>query len=125
MSSQPPFSPYTPPATRHIHHHYHPQKEGNIAVLLEIIPGLFGIFGIGHIYTGRVGIGLLFMFGFWIVSGINFFLSFILIGIITGPLCWIGTLVISPIIAANYCQLLRVKASPPADQAIVQSKYGQ
>jgi len=126
MSSQPPFSPPTPPAPQHIHHHYHPQKEVSTAVLLEVIPGLFGIFGIGHIYTERVGIGLLFMFGFWVVSAINFLLTFVLIGVVTGPLCWIGALIISPITAANYCKLLRANAAlPPAEQAIAQSKYEQ
>jgi len=104
--SQPPLSPYTPPTTQHIHHHYYPQKEVSTAVLLEVIPGLFGIFGIGHMYLGRVGLGLLFLFGFWIISDINLLLSFVAVGLVTGPLCYVATLIISPIIAANYCKAL-------------------
>jgi len=111
--SEPPMSPYTPPATRHVHHYYYPQKEVSTAVLLEVIPGLFGIFGIGHIYSGRAGLGLLFMFGFWFVSAINFVLAFMLVGLVTGPLCYVAALIVSPILAANYCKGLLVNAPPP------------
>jgi len=94
-------------------HYYRPQKEVSTAVLLEVIPGLFGIFGIGHIYTGRVGLGLAFLFGFWAIEFVNFLLTFIFIGIITMPLCWLATLIISPIMVSNYCKTLTT-APPPA-----------
>jgi len=103
-------------------HYYRPQKEVSTAVLLEVIPGLFGIFGIGHIYTGRVGLGLAFLFGFWAITFINSLLIIVFIGIITTPLCWIATLIVSPIMASNYCKTL-ANASPPV--ALLEPQFNQ
>ncbi len=91
------------PARQVVHHYYTPRKSGGTAALLEVVPGFFQIFGIGHIYAGKVGIGLLFMFGYWLVLAINGLLSFVLIGLVTGPLCWVAAMIISPIIAAGSC----------------------
>ena len=93
--------PYYPP--QHVVHHYRtPPKTPVAAVLLEVLPGLFlQTFGIGHMYAGNVGVGLLFMFGYWFVQFINILLCFVLIGFITLPLCYILALVISPILANN------------------------
>ncbi len=41
------------------------QKDKGIAIVLEVIPALFGFFGIGWLYTGETGIGLTLL-----VSGI-------------------------------------------------------
>jgi len=109
-----PLTPYTPTTgQQQVHHYYHPPKQASTAALLEVIPGLFGIFGIGHIYTGRVGLGLAFLFGFWAITFINSLLIFVFIGIITMPLCWIATIIVSPIMASNYCKTL-ANASLPA-----------
>ncbi|MGE8280013.1 MAG: hypothetical protein ACN6O2_06205 [Stenotrophomonas sp.] len=94
-----------PTATvQQVHHYYHPQKSGGTAALLEVIPGLFQVFGIGHIYAGNVVLGLLFMFGYWALAFVNFLLCFVFIGFITWPLCWVATMIISPLIAANTCK---------------------
>jgi len=70
--------------------------------MLEILPGLFfQTFGIGHMYAGRTGTGLLFMFGYWFVTGINIALCLVLVGFVTWPLCWLGAVVISSILASN------------------------
>lgn len=100
----PPMPPAPPAATQHVHHHYHPQKSGGIAAVLEVVPGLFQIFGIGHMYAGNVLTGLFFMFGYWALALVNFLLLFVVIGWITWPLCWIATMIISPLIAANSCK---------------------
>lgn len=87
-----------------VHHYYHPEKSGGVAALLEVIPGLFQIFGIGHMYAGNIGTGLLFMFGYWMVAFVNFLLCFVVIGFFTWPLCWVAIMIISPLTAANSCK---------------------
>jgi TM2 domain-containing membrane protein YozV len=46
-----------------------PPKDRNIAILLEILPGLFGILGIGWIYSGKTSTGLAWLIGYlvWVV----------------------------------------------------------
>ena len=100
---QQPTYPYPPQHVQHVvHHHRTPPKTPVAAVLLEVLPGLFlQTFGIGHMYAGNVGVGLLLMFGYWFVQFINILLCFVLIGFITLPLCFILAMVISPILASN------------------------
>jgi TM2 domain-containing membrane protein YozV len=100
---QSPSYPYPPQPVQHVVHHYRtPPKSTGTAVLLEVLPGFFlQTFGIGHIYAGNVGMGLLFMFGYWFLQFINLLLIFLLIGIITMPLTFILAMVISPILASN------------------------
>ena len=95
--------PYPPQHVQHVVHHYRqPPKSAGTAVILEILPGFFfQTFGIGHIYTGNVGVGLLLMFGYWFVQFINILLCFVLIGLLTLPLCFILAMIISPITASN------------------------
>jgi len=102
QNSYPPMYPPQPyPVARQVVY-YVPQKSAGVAVILELLPGMFiQTFGIGHLYAGNVGVGLLFMFGYWFVLFINFLLCFIFIGFITLPICWIFTLIISTISAAS------------------------
>lgn len=93
-----------PPAQQQVHHYYHPHKSGGVAALLEVLPGLFQVFGIGHMYAGNVATGLIIMFGYWAIAFVNFLLLFVLIGWVTWPLCWIATMIISPLTAANACK---------------------
>jgi hypothetical protein len=89
---------------RVVHHHYHAEKSGGTAAILEILPGLLiQTFGIGHMYAGNVAVGLLFMFGYWFVLAVNIALCFVLIGFVTLPLCWIGAMILSPILASASC----------------------
>lgn len=104
MSSQ----PQPPPQVQHVHHHYVPVKSGGTAALLELLPGLLiQTFGIGHIYAGNVGTGLLFMFGYWCVAFINLLLCFVVIGFVTWPICWIATAILSTVIASNSVKTMR------------------
>ena len=96
--------PYHPqPNVQHVVHHYRqPPKSAGAAVLLEVLPGFFfQTFGIGHMYAGNVGTGLLFMFGYWFIQFVNILLCFLLIGFITLPLCFFGAMILSPVLAAN------------------------
>lgn len=101
---QPPY-PYYPqqqPVQHVVHHYQSPPKSAGTAVLLEILPGFFfQTFGIGHMYAGNVGTGLLIMFGYWFLTFVNFLLCFLLIGFITWPLSFLATLLISSITASN------------------------
>lgn len=85
------------------HHHYHtPGKDPTIAVLLELLPGLFlQTFGIGHIYAGKAVTGIIIMLAYWFLAFINFWLIFLLIGIITWPLTFLVFIIVSPIAANN------------------------
>ena len=98
-----PSYPYPPQHVQHVVHHYRqPPKSTGTAVLLEILPGFFfQTFGIGHIYAGNVAAGLILMFGYWFVQFVNILLCFVLIGLLTLPLCFILAMVISPITASN------------------------
>ena len=103
---QPPQQPhlYYPPqqqVVQQINYYQSPRSPG-VAALLEVLPGFFfQTFGIGHIYAGNVGVGLLFMFGYWFIQFINVLLCFVLIGFVTLPLCWLAAMIVSPIVAAN------------------------
>jgi len=103
QQQQPPYPYYPPPPVQHVVHHYQsPPKSSGTAVLLEILPGFcFQTFGIGHMYAGNVGTGLLIMFGYWFVQFINLLLCLFLIGFITLPLCFLLVIIISPILASN------------------------
>ncbi|MGB3392644.1 MAG: hypothetical protein WA956_15590 [Stenotrophomonas sp.] len=106
MDNATPSLPATPVAApQQVHHHHHyPPKSGGTAALLEALPGIFQVFGIGHMYAGNVGTGLIIMFGYWAVAFVNFLLCFVFIGFITGPLCWVATMIVSSLTAANACK---------------------
>ena len=93
-----PYYPQQQPVQHVVHHYQSPPKSAGTAVLLEVLPGFFfQTFGIGHMYAGNVGTGLLFMFGYWIVQFFNLLLCFLLIGFITLPLCFFLTMLASSI----------------------------
>jgi len=82
-----------------------PVRSPATAALLEVLPGFFiHTFGIGHIYSGRVGVGLCVMFGYWFLLVINILLCFVLIGVVTLPLTWLLFLIFSSISAARACE---------------------
>lgn len=94
---------------REVHHHVE-EKSSAVAVLLEVLPGLFfQTFGIGHLYAGNTGTGLAFMLGYWAVTALNVGLMFCFIGFVTWPLCWLICLILSPILAAQYCNQVNAR----------------
>jgi len=104
MSSGSPFN--QPPAwsqqqTTQVVHVYHAKSAG-VAAMLEVLFGLFAqTFGIGHIYAGRIGVGLAIMFGYWALTAVNLLLCFVLIGFVTLPMCWLIAMIVSPLMAAR------------------------
>jgi hypothetical protein len=68
-----------------------PETEGaaSIAILLEILFGFFGLLGVGHVYTGRIGLGIAAMIGWWIYLGVAITISMLTLGFaacLLGPL---------------------------------------
>lgn len=83
--------------------------DNGIAALLEILPGVFlQTFGIGHIYAGNVIRGLILMFGYWILCGINFLLCYVLVGFVTWPLTFLAFAIFSTIGASNAAKRKRL-----------------
>lgn len=73
------------------------------AALIEAIGGFFQVFGLGWMYAGHPFSGIILMFGYWALLAANVFLCFIVIGFITGPLCWLMAEICSPIFASRSC----------------------
>lgn len=78
-----------------------PQKSAGAAVVLELVLGLFGIFGVGNLYAGRIATGILLMISFWMLFWINVVLVFLVVGLVTLPLTWLTYLVMAPLLAAG------------------------
>ena len=83
-----------------VYHHYQPLKSPGIAILLEILPGIFlQTFGIGNLYSGNIVTGLVLMFTYWASLIVNFILVFFLIGLATLPITFMIYLVFAIITA--------------------------
>jgi TM2 domain-containing membrane protein YozV len=79
-----------------------PPKDQGIALILELVPGMFlQTFGIGNLYAGNLGWGLVLMFGYWIAAWINFLLLFVLVGLVTWPITWLAFAAVASYLAAN------------------------
>jgi hypothetical protein len=64
-SSEPAAAPLSPEV----------QSAATTALILEIVFGLFSLFGIGHVYSGRLGLGLALMVGWWVYIAAAGFIS--------------------------------------------------
>jgi TM2 domain-containing membrane protein YozV len=60
-------------------------KDPTVALILALVPGLFGIWGIGHIYVGEITKGILLLFGGIILGIIMILFTFF---------CWIIILIL-------------------------------
>jgi TM2 domain-containing membrane protein YozV len=77
-------------------------KDPGIALVLELLPGIAcQVWGLGSIYAGRVGQGLVIMVGYWIVQLVNVLLMFVLIGFLTAFATFVVTAVVASILAWN------------------------
>lgn len=73
------------------------QNNTMVAVGLEVLPGLLlQTFGIGHLFKGRVGMGLGIMVSYWALQVVNAMLCTVWIGFITGPLTWLAYMIAAP-----------------------------
>lgn len=64
----------------------HPQpvyarKDRSLAVLLEVLPGLFGFLGIGWLYAGNIAVGLSLLIGYLLFIGFEILIGSLTIGI--------------------------------------------
>lgn len=57
-------------------------KSENTTLILSIVLGLLGLSGIGHMYVGKFGKGIVILIGSWILLVIGIALLIILIGVI-------------------------------------------
>jgi hypothetical protein len=66
-----------------------PLKDRSIAMVLEILPGLFGFLGFGWIYSGNSSVGVIWLIGFFVWTLVG-----VIISVVTGG---IGAICIIPI----------------------------
>lgn len=91
-------------------------KDPSTGLLLELLPGLFGFLGIGHIWAGDIGVGLGLLFGYWIFWGFAwFFIVFASVftfglAFCFAPFVWIGAPVLSGILLRD--KLARLQGRP-------------
>jgi TM2 domain-containing membrane protein YozV len=58
------------------------RKDPFLALVLEVAGGFFGFPGIGWIYAGQVGWGLVFMIGYWLLDwALGVFLAIVTMGL--------------------------------------------
>ena len=96
----PEIQPQVPPQ----HYAPRPPKDRSIAIILEILPGLFGILGIGWIYAENTAVGILILVLYLLWNAFATLLDvllgglFLCIHIPINILC----LILSPLLLNNY-----------------------
>ncbi len=96
MEHQTPPSPMQPVPQQPIYY-YDPRKSKSTAIILEILPGLFGFFGIGWLYIGQVMPGLILLIG-----GLVWVMMVIVAAALTGFLacfCTVPITLIGPLVS--------------------------
>lgn len=98
-------SPSNPPSeTGAAHTSPEVQSAATTALILEIVFGLFSLFGIGHVYSGRLGLGLALMVGWWVYIAAAGFISALtggLAGCLAIPI-YLAAPIVSGIQASTY-----------------------
>ncbi len=93
----PAVSPFPPAAPVSPYPSYmpRPHKDRSIALILEILPSLFGLFGFGWIYSGETTRGLIWLFGVlaWMVIAV-------IVTILTGGLACFCVIPINLVLVA-------------------------
>lgn len=89
--------------------HTRPMKDRSIALILEILPGLFGFLGFGWIYAGDVNTGVVFLIGYLAAAVV-----FVIADVISGGICCFFTVPLQILIIAVSTNRLNqyVKAHP-------------
>lgn len=71
-------------------------KDADTAFLIELVGGVFGLFGLGHLYAGLTNTGIFrLVLGFVGLSVIYFILGVTVIGLCAAPLVWIAQIAIA------------------------------
>jgi hypothetical protein len=76
-----------------------PLKDRSIALILEIIPGLFGLLGIGWMYSGNTTTGVIWLIGFLIWTAMATVVSILTAGF--GIICWLPISIILIAVSAT------------------------
>ncbi|MBI3241083.1 MAG: hypothetical protein HYZ49_02170 [Chloroflexi bacterium] len=82
----PPQPSYSPPAAAPAG-----AKDRTIALVLEVLPGVFGFLGIGWMYSGNIAVGLAWLLGVLVWNVIGLVAAFFTVGFsfcCTVPLTW-------------------------------------
>jgi TM2 domain-containing membrane protein YozV len=82
-SSNPQQPTYIPPRTNASYSQYVPQKSPGVAVIIALIAGFFGLWGVGHMYAGKVGEGIVLLVAGIVIAAL-FWVSLILTVIVIG-----------------------------------------
>ncbi len=81
-------------------------KDRSIAILLEVVPGLFGFLGIGWIYAGNIAVGLGVLVAYLVFIGIEILLAVVSVGFAcccTLPIN-IAAIAVSTLLLNNYIE---------------------
>ena len=84
-----------------------PVKDPNIAMLIEIVLGIFGFLGVGHILAGRVVPGIVMLVSWWIAIALGWTVGVVIavltlgLGLCLAPIFWLGVPIASGIWLRN------------------------
>jgi hypothetical protein len=83
MSEQPLPSPPPPQQPMYVQQIVSPevQSTATIALVLELVFGLFGALGLGNIYAKRTGLGIAIMLGWWVYLAVAIGVTLATVGI--------------------------------------------
>jgi hypothetical protein len=73
--------------------HARPLKDSSIALILEILPGLFGFLGFGWIYAGETNTGVMWLVGYLVVAVVC-----VIADVFSGGICCFVTLPVQIVI---------------------------
>ena len=79
-------------------------KSRGTALILEILPGLFGLLGFGWIYSGNTSTGIIWLIGYlvWIIIGVTISVLTVGFGVLCVAPISIAAIVISAVSLNNY-----------------------
>lgn len=72
-------------------------KDTGLAMILEILPGLFGFLGIGHIYAGYTTTGILLLIGWMVAIVVMSIISGLTLGV--GLICQVPLMIVGPVVS--------------------------
>jgi hypothetical protein len=84
-----------------------PVKDPNIAMLIEIVLGIFGFLGVGHILAGRVVPGIVMLVSWWVAIALGWIVGVVIavltlgLGLCLAPIFWLGVPIASGIWLRN------------------------
>jgi hypothetical protein len=84
-----------------------PIKDANLAMLIEIVLGIFGFLGVGHILAGRVVPGIVLLVSWWIAIALGWTVGVLIavltlgLGLCLAPIFWLGVPIASGIWLRN------------------------